>query len=502
MKPITHIAFSSLFCAVLATVANIALKPLHFLIIAAASLIPNIDHSPRLERIFGRRTITHSILGFVVFAVAALPFAIFKASSLYFIVLVSIAGHILIDCVNKEGVCLFYPGLARAVLPKNEKYRIARGSKTENMFSCVSLGLLLLICPINQAGLRPALHYLLQTQEAAITDYLSFSGAGHRVIVDFEGIKDVSQERIRGKWEVIDRVSRNSLIVKDGSGKLYTIGNDNHDNIRPIRIRAIKGNEQKQHVRRFELHNESLEKLFSVIPRDGESYISGYVTVDDAIAAVPSDINSYNTVKISAHKVELSYATMHDLVRAGLQDVFAQEGVIIVRTIISPGSPVSSEETALPPDRKIISVSVKGIKDATDILIKEGDSVKKGQALVVLHEKRDVKLIEAKKAVARLATAKAELYALKVKIADELKEKEREDAIMGIRRTLERLKQEHRQNIRKAYFGTYSDHLSLIKLNESIRSFETTSPCNGKVISIAIDGPNAKIRITENAEQH
>jgi membrane-bound metal-dependent hydrolase YbcI (DUF457 family) len=85
MKPITHMAFSGLFCMVLATVANIVLKPMHFILIAAASLIPNLDHSAWLERIFGRRTFTHSLLGFVIFAVAALPFVVFKANSLYFI---------------------------------------------------------------------------------------------------------------------------------------------------------------------------------------------------------------------------------------------------------------------------------------------------------------------------------------------------------------------------------------------------------------------------------
>lgn len=500
MKPVTHIAFSSLFCALLATVANIALKPLHFLLIAAASLIPNVDHSARLERIFGRRTATHSLLGFVIFAVAALPFAIFKAKSLYFIVLVSIVGHMLIDCVNKEGVCLFYPGLARAVLPKNEKYRIRRGSKAENVFSCVSLGLLLLIFPINQIGLRPALHYVLRTQQSTVTDYLSFSGAGHRVIVDFEGIMDVSQEKVRSKWEVIDRVSKNSLIVKDGNGRLYTIGNDNHDNIRPIRIRAIKGKKEAQYVRRLEFHNESLEKLFCTIPREGESYISGYAVIDDAIAAPPYDINSYNSIKISAHKMELSSATMHDLVRAGLQDVFVQEGVIIVRTIISTDNLGLSCGPSPLPKINTCSVTVKGIKDAIDILVREGDLVKKGQVIAVLHEKRDAKLIEARKAVVRLATAKAELHALKVKIADELKEKELEDAIMGIRRILKRLKQEHWQSIRKAYFGVYSCHLDLIKLKESLRSFEAASPCDGKVASIAIDGTNAKIRISENGQ--
>ena len=503
MKKITHVVFSATFCTILATVANIALRPVHFVVMAVASLLPNIDHFTRIERSFGRRTITHSLLGLCVVAIVALPLVFFKASSLYFIVLASISGHLLIDCVNKEGVCLFYPSLSRAVLPRNENYRIRRGSKAETVLLWVTAGIFLITLPVNQTGLRPALHCLLRTQQSAVTDYLSFSGEGHRVFVEFEGVKRVTQERLSGRWEVMDRLSKTSLIVKDESGRLHTIGNDNQDNIRPIMIRAVRDRKQDQYVVSVEFYNESLEKLLSFIPRNGESYISGYAEIDDAIDMPPTDVNSFDPIKVSAHKVEFSSATLRDLVRAGLQDVYVKEGMVVVRTVISPDkkinltAPVQSVYY-----KKVISVTVRGIRGPADILVKEGEAVAKGAVVAVLHEKIDIKLIEVRKAAANLAAAKAGLYTLKSKVADELKDKRREDSIMGIHRALERLKEEQQRQIREAYLKTYSCHLALIKIKEIARSFTTISPCHGKVSSVAIDGPNAKIRITENAEQH
>lgn len=500
MKKITHVVFSVTFCTILATVANIALRPVHFVVMAVASLLPNIDHFTRIERSFGRRTVTHSLLGFCVVAILALPLVFFKAGSIYFIVLASIAGHFLIDCVNKEGVCLFYPSLSRAVLPRNENYRIRRGSKAETVLLWVTAAVFLITLPVNQAGLRPALHHLVRTQQSAVTDYLSFSGAGHRVLVEFEGVKRVSQERIRGRWEVIDRLSKTSLVVKDERGRLHTIGNDNQDNIRPITIRAIKDRKQDQYVVSVEFHNESLEKLLSLIPRDGESYISGYAEIDDAIDVLPTDVNSFETIKVSARKVEFSSATLHDLIRAGLQDAYVKEGMVVVRTVIPPGGKPNLMVSRRAVTYKVVSVTVRGIRGPADILIREGDPVKKGTMVAILHEKVDIKVIEVRKATANLAVAKADLYTVKAKTADELKEKRREDSIMGARRTLELLKQERQREIRKGYLKAYAYHLAVVKLKEMMRSYETTSPCHGKVTSVVIDGTNAKIRISANGQ--
>jgi len=514
MKPVTHILFSEVFCMVFATFANVALRPAGIIMIALSANLPDIDDtksmmgkifypvSNYIERRFGRRAITHSLPGLGIVAAMISPLLFFKAGVLYSMVLLSILGHIIIDCANKEGVNLFYPNLVRAVIPKDEKSRVEENSKTENVLSCVFIGLILVLFPLNQIGIKPALHYLIRTPEAAVTDYMTFSGQSYRVLVDFEGVNNISQEKIRGVWEAVDLAAKNSLIIKNKEGKLYRIGNDINDNIRPIKIRAVRGKRQGQLTQKIILKNNLLSDILPLISKDGESYVSGYIRTDGSVSVRKEDIDSYQAIKQVSGKIELSSATINDLKEKGLLDTFAQDGQIIVRTIYPARKrmhELPEREMLLDQTRSLI-VIIKGIKGYDDIMVKEADVVKKGDVLAVLRDKRDLKLIELKKAEISLGAAKAELKAQKRKIDDELKEKECEDAILGIRRELKALKESNKQKIQKAYFHVYSGHLTVTKLKESLKAFETVSPCNGKVASVTIDGTSAKIRITEDGK--
>jgi Predicted membrane-bound metal-dependent hydrolases len=514
MKIATHVIFAEVFCLAFATFANVVLRPIDLVVIAVVSMLPDIDDTGTLigkifhpaasyiERSFGRRTITHSLLGIVILSIALAPMLFLKAKALYLLIILSVLSHIVIDCVNKEGVNLFYPAPVRAVIPSDEKNRIGEHSKAENALLYVLVGILILLFPLNRVGIKPALHCLITTPEAAVNDYMAFSSQGCRVMVDFNGVNNISQEKIKGVWEVIDLAAKNSLIIKDNNGKLYRIGNDITDNIRPVKIRAIKGKRQYQATQKIILKNNILRDILFAVPSDSEAYISGYIKTDGAIPARKDCIDSYQAIKQSSNKIELSSATIAHLTEMGLLDTFAEEGQIIIRTIY-PDSELahasSRNEITLGPSNTIVII-VKEIKDRSDILVKEGDKITKGQILAILHEKRDLKLIELNKAVSILTAAKSELRALKAKITSELKEKELEDAILGIRRELKQLKASQTQGIQKAYHKVYICHLAVKKTLASLKSFETPSPCDGRVASIAYQDQTAKIMVVENGK--
>ena len=244
----THIAFATLSVSLLGAIVNVVLSPIALSFAALGALFPDIDttasfigriFSPTalfLERRFGHRTITHSLLGTIIFAIIFIPL-VFLRNKLFFICLIlGYLSHILIDALNKSGVPLFYPNLVRAVIPGNERFRISVASREEFIFLGILITFTTFVIPLNRVGLRGALHYLVRIPQSAVTDYLNYSAEGYQVITEFDGIFNVSQKRISGRWQAIGSPSRNSLIIKSPEGKLYSIGSNPHDNIRSLSI--------------------------------------------------------------------------------------------------------------------------------------------------------------------------------------------------------------------------------------------------------------------------
>lgn len=117
--------------------------------VIVASIFPDIDHpssligktllpiSKFLNKRFGHRTLTHSLLGFLIFTCL---FAIsnnylFPSHQLTTIAAIAYASHIILDMMTKAGVILFYPFLKNpCVMPGQPQMRFKTGDlRTETM---------------------------------------------------------------------------------------------------------------------------------------------------------------------------------------------------------------------------------------------------------------------------------------------------------------------------------------------------------------------------------
>lgn len=88
--------------------------------LAFGALLPDVDTtmsglgkfikplSRLLERRFGHRTITHSLLGMLIVAVVTYPLAAVNVNTWLFLLL-GFASHLILDTVNVIGVPLLYP---------------------------------------------------------------------------------------------------------------------------------------------------------------------------------------------------------------------------------------------------------------------------------------------------------------------------------------------------------------------------------------------------------
>ena len=164
----THIAFASVLYLGGATLFGYSPDAIGGLLAAGFSLLPDIDLPPAkigrlfwfvsvpLERRFGHRTLTHSLLVLIALAVVSYPLAWIQPQY-WGCVVGGYWSHLWIDMLNIRGVDLFWPSPVRLVTPGNRNWRIQVGSKAEMILLSALIGLTVALYPLSHLGFREVL---------------------------------------------------------------------------------------------------------------------------------------------------------------------------------------------------------------------------------------------------------------------------------------------------------------------------------------------------------
>jgi len=174
----THVAFASVLYLGGATLFGYKPDWIGWLLVAVASLGPDVDLptskigrllfwlSVPLERRFGHRTMTHSVVGLLTVAMVASPLWFIRP--LYFWCMMSgYWSHIWIDMLNVQGADLFWPSPVRVVAPGNRNWRMEVVSKAE-MILLPALLLTMALYPLSWMGFRGALQAVVRSLDISI----------------------------------------------------------------------------------------------------------------------------------------------------------------------------------------------------------------------------------------------------------------------------------------------------------------------------------------------
>ncbi len=312
----THIAFGLL------TVAgsfSFFSMPLHRNLPAVAcaiigSVLPDID-SPKsyigrvlpyasipIERQWGHRTITHSLLCLLALSVMIWPLLIYQASC-YAALLLGYMSHITADCATKSGVPLFYPHLAACVFPGSAKYRIKTGSMGEHYLLIGLLLMLLIFLPIlHMGGIWQSFRYLMATSSAAYADYRQ---SDTETILTFEGRWRYTREHIRGEGVILD--ARPTMFWIIVNGQVQTCGE--HGTILPNKVRVRKTDRPVQ-IQTRQLKNETWGQLVNQIPEN--SFVSGQLNASDTFS--PGH-ETANAITLTSRSLKFQFARKGDITR-------------------------------------------------------------------------------------------------------------------------------------------------------------------------------------------
>jgi inner membrane protein len=256
------------------------------------SLLPDVD-SPNssmgrilpfvsipLERRYGHRTITHSVLALLALGFVSSPLLL-GWTSCYAALLLGYLSHLIADCATKSGVPLFYPNPAVCVFPGNAKYRIHTGSMLGEGLVLVGLLILLgLVMPISRmGGMWRSMRYMMATPTAAYADYRE---ANTETVLVFEGRWRNTREAVKGEALILDAKSGTFWII--WKGRVQTCGESGdilpdktrvRETGKPIRVQTVRFSDQTW--------GEVLKK----IPEGG--FVSGRLEASHAFDPVRED---------------------------------------------------------------------------------------------------------------------------------------------------------------------------------------------------------------------
>lgn len=317
---------------------------LHWTIILFAilgAIIPDIDHpksvigrifypiSAPIERRYGHRTITHSLIGW---AISTVLFAVI-IGLISFIPLITEVGwgdlpirwiaafsisyfsHLILDMLNRRGSQMFWPDPGRDVIPRNPKFRPESGSKIEVLIFFILLALMFLAFPISKYGIASSLRWLLATPGSAIEEFKTLKTHAY---LDFKGIMGETREQVAGKAEVLDVSNKRLVILYNGN--VYTLSDELAADIFASHVRTKKTNIPIK-TERKEFKNESREYLLSQIPKG--ALISGSIHLPEGMEITfPVYPGAYKTMEQKGGDLILSFASKEQVEKLALSEYF------------------------------------------------------------------------------------------------------------------------------------------------------------------------------------
>ena len=418
MKASTHIAFAGL-TGVVASGFGSEVGIAQGLALGAGALLPDLDtttsgfgrmvkpFSGWVERRFGHRTITHSLLGLVIVALLFSPL-MFIAGNVWQWLLWGYATHLLLDTANLAGVPLLYPNRLQFWTFHNRNWRVPYNSPKEFAWLSVICVLTMALMPLSINGFSPWFHRALGSPHGAVEDYQLWQN-DYEVIAEVDGYHLVTNEKIIDDFRVIDALGKELLLVEDITGKAYSVGLEDSANIQVRRVRIRKGPALQRSSYRVDLTGRLVSDLLNSLPPANRVQMNAILEVDNP-PVPPLLLGEYQRVKRSGSSLELRAATQGDL--APYSHLLINSGSAMVFAEYSPETDIATTEpqhTAPPLSSHVLTVA--GLPSLSGLLVQQGQTVTEGEfiARFIDDSKLELSEIDKQSAVDEIASLQQSL---------------------------------------------------------------------------------------------
>lgn len=340
----THVSFGILFSEFVFTCLDVSPSGAALVAAGIGALLPDIDTpksamghlikaSTSIERRFGHRQITHSLIFFGLCAVVCLPLLIWNWL-IYAGLLLGVTSHLMIDMVNLSGVPLLYPYPGRFVFPEPKEARIEVGSKREWVLLTILLVLVLGFTPVSVIGYKSLFYRLSQNPYWAIEEAKKYA-PNHELTMTVQGLWKETQLPVEGEFRLL-AIQENGFIAAQGE-RVYFLS---HTPFTAVLIHKLKLTIGPKVTK--VLHSQRIDyKLFDEIEIPPNSIASGYLFFEgfEGISEILYDFSEaeYRTLRIDphiGHKLLISYCPSDVLERLKGKGLFVSHGDLSITELV------------------------------------------------------------------------------------------------------------------------------------------------------------------------
>ena len=415
MRGATHLAFAGL-TGVIASGFGASLDVAGGAALAVGALLPDIDTTTSdlgkfvkpvsrvLERRFGHRTLTHSLLGMAALALAT-SWLLLIHPGVWAWLLLGVFTHLILDTCNVVGVPFLWPSRLEAVMVRDRSLRVPYGSPKEfSWLAVMSLAAVALV-PLSLDGFGPWFHRALGTPTGAVEDYLGWRDT-FEVWVDVKGHNVLKEETVEGRFRVLDVLGKDALLVEDNTGRAYSVSLNDAANIVSSRVSAWQGERITAHTYRADVAGLLVSDFLASLPRGARHLnLNAALTLKGNVEPPPA-LGYFQRVTRYGDTLELRAATPSDL--APFANLAIETGSAVVRAEYREGAevPVALELTAAAPRVKSHTLTIPDLPSVAGLVVETGQEVAEGELIARYVDD------------AGLEVTKAEVTAAKGKIPD------------------------------------------------------------------------------------
>lgn len=386
MKSSTHLAFAGL-TGIVASGFGSDVGIAQYSVLAVGALLPDFDTqnsgfgrmikpvSGAIERRFGHRTITHSLLGLLLVSILFSPLLLLSGNVWQWL-LWGYATHLLLDTANITGVPLFYPNRLQFWTFHNRDWRVPYGSPKEFVWLSVICVMALVLMPLSINGFSPWFHRALGSVYGAVEDYQLWQN-DYEVIAEVDGYNLITNEKVIDDFRVIDALGKELLLVEDITGKAFSVGLDDTASIQVRRVRIRKGQPLQRSSYRVDLTGRLVSDLLNSLPPANRVQMNAILEVNNA-PSPPLLLGEYQRVKRSGSSLEVRAATQGDL--APYSHLLIKSGSAMIFAEYSPETDVIATEpqhSAPPLSSHVLTVA--GLPSLSGLLVQQGQEVTEGE---------------------------------------------------------------------------------------------------------------------------
>ena len=363
----THITFAEFIFLLILTTTGVALNLWNAMAIGLSSLLADVDTgasrigrllpfvSHFIERRFGHRTLTHSLLFVIFYSIALSPLVLIN-SDIFICLCTGYLTHPLLDTMTVNGVKLFYPlSNHRCVFPfdvnRPGRYRVQTGARMDKALSIAFLIASLPFFYIAHQGYERFIRVAQQSIEAAVRDYNEFS-RDHFVMADVDAYDMLTKHRITGSFPVVGALNPSTLVFRTSDGQLHTLGKNFRADYVADAVLCFRGEPASVTTQSVDLSNQIFSQISAFLDTSCENFLFGELAMLERVS-IPPNTKAFTPVAASGSIIKLNYATLADMYALGLETKLITRGLVTVRSTRAsssggqpePGSPARTRSS-------------------------------------------------------------------------------------------------------------------------------------------------------------